>query len=405
MHTITPASLPEKKTKSKINKIGSSLIIGFALIIITFLFTLAQNPNFMVSMMGGHKIENNDSIQNYYIGKVLEVPNKEELENLEAQDLTFFEAPISVEVLNNANVEKTITSVPNSDINFFDYDNNLLLKEGDEVILMQSTLSGNDTFYLIDRLRIDNAIYLVIAFLIIAVIFSGIKGFSSFLGLCFSLLVLVGFVVPQIMSGKDPLFITLVGSTIIGILSLYLSHGINKKTTIAVVSTFISILVAVILASISISLTDLVGVGEEESLFLVTASSGTIDLRGILLSGIIIGTLGVLDDITTAQAAIVEELKIANKNLTFKKLYNHAINVGKEHIASLINTLVMAYAGSSFPLFILLISITSTPLWVTLSREFMVEEIVRTIVGSISLILAVPITTLIASYYYSKEKK
>ena len=131
--------------------------------------------------------------------------------------------------------------------------------------------------------------------------------------------------------------------------------------------------------------------------------SNNINLRGLLLGGIIIGVLGILDDITTAQAAATEEIFKANRRLGFSELYSRAFSVGREHITSLVNTLVLAYAGASLPLF-LLFTLHIQPWWVTLNSETIAEEIVRTLVGSMTLTLAVPITTGLAAYYYTKTK-
>ncbi|MEK9181053.1 MAG: YibE/F family protein, partial [Patescibacteria group bacterium] len=129
-----------------------------------------------------------------------------------------------------------------------------------------------------------------------------------------------------------------------------------------------------------------------------------LDLRGLLLAGIIVGALGVLDDTTTVQAATVEELKQANPAFTFADLYRGGLSVGREHITSLVNTLVLAYLGSQLLIFILFYAGPNQPLWVTLNSEFIGEEIIRTLVGSATIILAVPITTLLAAWYFSRKQ-
>jgi uncharacterized membrane protein len=188
----------------------------------------------------------------------------------------------------------------------------------------------------------------------------------------------------------------------IAVISLYLAHGFSKRTSIAVASTVIAIVVSALLAILFVDLTKIAGLGSEEALYLQVANLGKINLKGLLLGGIIIGSLGVLDDITTAQTATVEEISAANNKLDFAELYRRGTSVGREHILSLINTLVLAYAGSSFPLFILIVRNTTEPLWVVLNSEPIVEEIVRTIVGSATLMFAVPISTVLAAYFYSR---
>jgi uncharacterized membrane protein len=149
----------------------------------------------------------------------------------------------------------------------------------------------------------------------------------------------------------------------------------------------------------------LFGNGSEASLLLQSTALGNIDLQGLLLAGIVIGTLGILDDITTAQTAVVEELYIANPSFSRKELYGKAMSVGREHIASLINTLVLAYAGAFFPLFLIIILNFNQPLWTVINSEFISEEIVRALVGSTALVLAVPFTSFLATMYFTRIKK
>ena len=140
------------------------------------------------------------------------------------------------------------------------------------------------------------------------------------------------------------------------------------------------------------------GVGSEDTFYLASIANTDLDLRGILLAGVIIGMLGVLDDVAVSQAATIDEIKRANPSTKFKKLYRAGMSVGRDHIASLVNTLALAYVGSSLPLFLLLyINSANVPIWVTLNSEFIAQELVRTLSGSIAIILAVPITSLIAA--------
>ena len=138
-------------------------------------------------------------------------------------------------------------------------------------------------------------------------------------------------------------------------------------------------------------------------MYLQSGLTAGVNLRGLLLGGMIIGCLGVLDDITTAQTAAVDEIRKANPNLTSKQLLQSGLSVGREHIASLINTLALAYAGASLPLLLLFQTNETFPLWVTLNSEFLAEEIVRTLVGSTTLLLAVPISTWCAARFLSND--
>jgi len=158
-----------------------------------------------------------------------------------------------------------------------------------------------------------------------------------------------------------------------------------------------------VLALFFVSVAQLSGTGSEEALLLNVSSTMQINLRGLLLGGMIFGVLGVLDDVTTAQAAAVDEIKKANPKLGFEELYQGGISVGKEHIVSLVNTLVLAYIGSSFPLLLLFSLNQGVPLWITLNSEFIMEEVIRTLVGSTALIFAVPITTVMAAFVFARH--
>jgi uncharacterized membrane protein len=187
------------------------------------------------------------------------------------------------------------------------------------------------------------------------------------------------------------------------IFSLYLAHGFNKRTSVALFGSVLTLVFAVGIDVLFVYFTKLTGMGSEESVYLQISNS-SIDLRMLLLSGIIIGVLGVLDDVTTGQAAIIDELHDANPNLSVSELYRRGLSVGREHIASLINTLVLAYVGVSFPLILLFTIQKSQPLWLTLNSNFIGEEVVRTVVGSSALILAVPITSILAAYFLGRNK-
>ncbi len=397
MHTLHPGGEPNtcNHESNRWYKIALMFVSG---LVICLLLLVAFNRQFAIDKLGGTTMSDDYGTQDYIVGEILDIKEDKEVDNI------YGDIDIVVEVGRGDSTREIHSMVSKSDIGFYNEQDGVLLNEGDEVILMKTNLSNLDEYYIVDVYRLDDVIYVILFFIVVSVLCAGFKGISSFLGLCLSILVLVLYIVPGVMSGGNPVFYTIVGSTGIVFVALYLAHGFNLKTTIALFGTLISIIISIVMAELFIRYLNLVGVGSEEALYLVSDSENIINLRGVLLSGIIIGTLGVLDDITTAQAAIVEELKRANQKLYFKELYFRATNVGREHIASLVNTLIMAYAGSSFPLFIVVVMSSGAPLWVTLSKEFIVEEVVRTVVGSVSLILAVPITTVLASYVYSRKR-
>jgi uncharacterized membrane protein len=276
---------------------------------------------------------------------------------------------------------------------------------GDKVIVYKITSEGNSNYYIADTYRLPSIIWIVIAFFAAAIVFARWKGLTSIIGLAVSVLVIAKFVVPQIIAGRNPMLISLLGALVIALVSIYLSHGFNRRTTIALSGTLITLAFAAVLSYIFVWGTKLFGLGSEESFYLQFGSLGSLNLQGLLMGGIILGALGVLDDITTSQSAAVEELKRANPTFNFKELYQRGTSIGREHIASLVNTLFLAYAGASLPLFLFFTTMNAgQPLWVTLNAEFIAEEIVRTLVGSTALILAVPITTFLAARYFAAHE-
>lgn len=279
---------------------------------------------------------------------------------------------------------------------------NQKLRAGDAVVLSKFMGPEGLSYFVTDQYRLSPILIISIFFFALAVLFGRLKGFTSILGLALSLTILVKFIVPKIVDGESPLLISLAGAFVIAFLSLYLAHGFNRRTSIALLGTLITLGIAAGLSIIFVSAAKLFGTGTEEAYYLGTTQLAGINLRGLLLGGIIIGALGVLDDITTGQAAAVHEIHNANPSLSFLELYRRGISVGKEHIASLVNTLVLAYAGAAFPLFLLFYIQKETPFWVVLNGEFLAEEIIRTLVGSSALIFAVPITTLLAAWFLAK---
>lgn len=277
------------------------------------------------------------------------------------------------------------------------------VKKGDRMVVIESISDAETVYHLGEPYRLPNMLWVLAAFFAVAIFFGRMKGITSIIGLIGSIVILDKVVIAGIMAGKDPLAVTTLGMVLIVLVSFYLAHGFNKRTSIAVTGSLIVLSAAYILAKVAVSLTALVGTGTEEAIFLQVGPLGTIDLRGLYLSGIMIGVIGVIDDITTGQVAAVCEIREANPTLSANELYRRGLIVGREHIASLINTLVLAYAGASLPLFLLFSIYKDTPAWVTMNSGPIAEEIVRSIVGSAALILAVPVTTWLAAKYFGRQ--
>lgn len=277
---------------------------------------------------------------------------------------------------------------------------------GDTVIVVKTATANDQTEYVImDKFRIPGVALSLAAFLLLAIIIGGIRGFTSMLGLGTSLAILVFGVVPAIMNGHDPLMVCIIAAMVIAVVSILLAHGFNKRSYIALAATIVTLIGAIAFSFAGVWLATLSGSGSEAALYLQIGSLPSLNLQGLLLGAMIIGILGVLDDVTTAQVAAVEEIGIADPTLNAKELYQRGLRVGREHIASLVNTLALAYAGASFPLFLIFAVQGGPPLWVVLNAEYVMEEVVRTIVGGASLIIAVPISTAFAAWYFGKHHR
>lgn len=273
------------------------------------------------------------------------------------------------------------------------------LNTADRVVLIKSTdMKNNASYSILDRYRLDSVISILLSFFVLVSLVAGKKGIGSIAGLFVSLLVIVKFIVPQILSGSDPVLISISGSLVIMLVTIYLAHGFSKQTSIAIISTALSLAITGALSFLFVNLSNLSGTGSEDS-YLLQFGPSSINPQGLLLGGIIIGTLGVLDDVTTSQTSAIFEIFKANSKLGLIELAKRGYVVGKEHIASLVNTLVLAYVGASLSLFIIIVlNPSNQPYWVILNSEVIVEEVVRTLAGSIGLVLSVPITTILAAW-------
>ena len=273
----------------------------------------------------------------------------------------------------------------------------IIYKEGDTVLVEWDHGEGQpSTYHITDFVRTDGMWVLAAAFAIMAVIFARVRGITSLLGLVISFAILVFFVIPRIVAGNDPVIISIIGALAIMVVTIYLSHGFNLKSTAAICGTAISLVLTGLLAWFALDWLKLTGLGSEEAVYLQISQGGSINLRGLLLGGIIIGALGVLNDITIGQASAVFEFHDHDPSLNVESLFFRVSNIGKDHIAATVNTLVLAYVGASLPLLILFV-VGNQPWDRVLNQEIVAQEVVRALVGSIGLIASVPLTTWIAS--------
>ncbi|MCW3814485.1 YibE/F family protein [Micromonospora sp. DR5-3] len=269
---------------------------------------------------------------------------------------------------------------------------------GDKVILVELMDPADPTvksYNIAEHQRGTPLVGLAVLFAVAIVAFGRWRGLAALGGLVASFAVLLGFVLPGIGAGQPPLLVAIVGAALIMFVVLYLTHGITAETSVAVLGTLGSLVLTGLLGTLATAATHLTGYGSEDATTL-SMFQRDVDLHGLLLAGIIIGSLGVLDDVTVTQAATVTELANANPGLSRMQLYRAATRVGRAHIASTVNTIVLAYAGASLPLLLLLVA-DSRPVIEILTSEFMAQEIVRSAVATLGLIAAVPLTTGLAA--------
>lgn len=270
------------------------------------------------------------------------------------------------------------------------------IEAGDEVILNYSKSAPEGAQYqFADFKRTVPMLGLVLLFVIVVVAFGRRRGLFAITGVVISMAVLIAFVLPALLEGASPLLVALVGTSAVALPALYLAHGISERTTVAVLGTVASLALICLLGMLFVSLTRLTGLGDEETNFL-RAFGTELDFSGLILAGLVIGALGVLDDVTVTQVAAISELQEANPSASARELYQAGVRIGRDHIASTVNTLVLAYAGASLPL-LLLFRTSGQALSAVVMSEAVAIEVVRALVGGIGLVASVPITTGLAA--------
>lgn len=291
------------------------------------------------------------------------------------------------------------------------------VREGDVTIFENdlTELNVGDSIYVNRLVDIDGTEYyafkdvdrrfallsLFACFAFVLILISGFHGFRALLSLLVSIVGIFFVLVPLLLHGYDPVFSSIIVAGLILALVLFLTHGFHSRTTIAFLGTFGAVVITGVVALVWTHLAHFTGLSSDEAIYLNFSTKGALDFGGLLLGSIIIGILGILDDVAITQASVVAELKRADMNLRGRELYTRALRVGRDHIGSLVNTLALAYIGASLPL-ILLFSAAGSDIVLSLNQELVAVELVRIFVGSIGLILAVPITTLIAVWWYER---
>jgi uncharacterized membrane protein len=270
------------------------------------------------------------------------------------------------------------------------------LETGDRILVTVTDLpDGRTSYAFYDYQRATPMMLLFVLFAAAVLLLGRWKGLGALAGLGASIVILLGFVLPSLLDGRPPLLVAIVGASCIAFITLYLAHGLNIATTVALLSTFASLALTGILSLVFVNAARFTGYTEDSTFFL-QALGVQIDPRGLILAGIVIGTLGVLDDVTVTQVSAVWELRVARPEASTVELYRSAVNIGRDHISSTVNTLFLAYAGAALPL-LLLFTEAQQSVGSVSTREIVAVEIVRTLVGSIGLVASVPIATWLAA--------
>jgi uncharacterized membrane protein len=279
------------------------------------------------------------------------------------------------------------------------------LKQGDVFYVRHSVGGfGLETWAVADPYRLNVLIGVAIAFVLLLLFFGGLQGIRGLLSLLGSIALIFYVLIPNIYAGHSPILISIGVASLIIIVGSYVTHGFNRTTTMAMLGMILTVLVVGVATYFLIHAAQLSGYTTEESAYLNLNTHGRINLIGLLFGGIMIGLLGVLYDIAIGQAITVEELITAGQHYTRKQVFSRAMRVGREHIGALVNTLAIAYVGASLPLLLLFYKSTDTGIAYVLNSELFATEILRILMGSIGLVIAVPITTLLATHFLYGRK-
>ncbi|HVS79751.1 MAG TPA: YibE/F family protein [Candidatus Paceibacterota bacterium] len=320
---------------------------------------------------------------------------KEEEQVIPGTDTPGLFQTIEAEILEGSQKGKIVTFT----------DDYLHLQKGDIFYLNHTvqTMDGIETYAEMDAYRMPTIYLFGGMFVLLVLLIGGMQGLRGLASLTGSLLLIFFVLIPGIIGGLSPVLVSVVVSAVIIIVGSYITHGFNKTTSSAVVGMIITVLFTGALAYWAVHMGRLTGYGTDESVYVTLNSRGKIDILGVLLGGMMIGFLGILYDVAIGQAISVEELHHIAPHVEKKRIYSRALRIGREHIGALVNTLAIAYVGASLPLLIVYAQ-SSTPISQIANREVFATEIIRTFVGSIGLVLAVPITTFLAVMILVKRR-
>ena len=281
---------------------------------------------------------------------------------------------------------------------------NMPIATGDTIIAVIEKQDGELITGIDEHYKSNKLMLLSMLIIIIIAVFTGINGLKAMIALFFTLIIIFGFMARYLLMGYSPIWLAIISSIAIAAVNLIFIAGKTKKALIAIIGTLAGVFLAGIFGSIATGMLHLTGYTGHESTYLQIMNA-KIDLKGILISGIIIGALGAVMDVAISIASSLQEISIANPSYQKKELFQSGMNIGKDIIGSMVNTLILAYTGASLSL-ILLFSMQKEdfPLIKIMNMEFISSEIVRSLAGLFGMVLAIPITAFIASSLYAKAK-
>lgn len=281
------------------------------------------------------------------------------------------------------------------------FDNDRMILEKGDVFFMNyfQDLQGLEWYNVSEPDRRVPLAFFVGLFVVVVLVFGGWQGLRSLFALAGSFAFIFLVLFPQLIAGMSPVVISTGVAILVLVSAILITHGINRISFAALLGTSTTVCVSIALAYLAVDATHLTGFIEDTSTYLNLNTGGTLDFKGLLLGAMIIGILGILDDVAITQAAGVREFFRADPSLSRTRVYHKAMRIGREHVGALVNTLALTYVGAAMPLLLFFYQ-TGASLMV-LNREVFAVEIVRTVVGSIGIVLAVPITTLIAVYMFA----
>jgi len=278
---------------------------------------------------------------------------------------------------------------------------------GDKVLVTSTADNdGNNIFYVTDYVRQGSIYWLAAIFAVVVIAIGRLKGIRALIVLALTFIIILQFILPQILDGSNPLFISIIGGLFILIIAIYLTEGFSRNSTIAVSAITISLIITGFISILFTNFAKISGGGDDDIFFLKDLLGSNINTEGLLLAGIIIGALGVLDDVVVTQVESIKQLKKANPDMKKIDLYKSGMKIGITHMSAMVNTLFLAYAGAALPLLLLFSGNNQVDVSFSnaLNNELIATEIIRTLTGSIGLLLAVPLSTILAIHFVRNKK-